>query len=88
MVNRIGTVYPCSSKKGFSSRFFVDSRVWQETPEEGQRMNRLKCDYNNKDEFNSINILSNDNDTNNFQTIIWFHIRLEDHSDHSSVEIG
>ena len=35
---------------------------WHETPEEGQRTYQLKCcDYNNKDEVNSLNILSNNN---------------------------
>ena len=46
--------------KGFSSRFFEDSRVRCETPEEGRRTYRQKrSEYNNKDEVNSPNILSN-----------------------------
>ena len=62
MVNRIGTVYPCGSNKGFSLGFYVDSWVWHETPEEGQRTYQLKCcDYKSKDEVNSPNILSNNN---------------------------
>ena len=43
-------------------RFCVDSRVWHETPEGGRRTYRPKrCDYNNKDEVNSPNILRNSN---------------------------
>ena len=62
MINRIGTVYPWGSNKGFSSRFCVDSRVWHETPEEGWKTHQPKhCDYNNKDELNRSNILSNKN---------------------------
>ena len=58
MVNRIETVYSCGSNKGFSSSFCVQ----HETPEEGQRTYWPKhCDYNNKDEVNSQNILSNNN---------------------------
>ena len=65
MVNRIGTVYPCGSNKGLSLKFCVDSRAQHETPEEGQRIYRPKhCDYNNKDEVNGPNILTN----NNYQT--------------------
>ena len=60
MVNRIGTVNSCGSNKGFSSRFYVDYQVWHETPEEGQRTYWPKhCDYNNKDEISSPNILNN-----------------------------
>ena len=59
MVNRIGTVYPCDSNKGFSSRFCVDSRIRHETPEEGLKTYQLKrCEYNNKDEVNGPNILN------------------------------
>ena len=61
MVNRIGTVYTCGSNKEFSLRFSGDSRVQHETPEEVQRTYWLKCCYNNKDEVNSLNILSNNN---------------------------
>ena len=63
MDNRIGTVYSCGSNKGFSLRFCVDSWVQYEILEGGQRTYRLKyCDYNNnKDEINSLNILSNKN---------------------------
>ena len=62
MVNRIGTVYPCDSNKGFSSKFCVDIRVRHKTPDEGRRTYRPKrCDYDNKDAVSSPNILSNDN---------------------------
>ena len=62
MVKRIGTVHPCGSKKGLSSRFCVDFQVQHETPEEGQMIYRSKsCDYNEKDEVYSSNILSNNN---------------------------
>ena len=60
MVHRTGTVYPCGSNVGFGLRFCAGSLVWHETLEEGQGTCRLKqCDYNNKDEVNSLNILSN-----------------------------
>ena len=60
MVNRIGTVYPCGSNKEFSSRFCEDSQARHETLEEDRRTYRLKrCQYNNKDEVSSLNILSN-----------------------------
>ena len=42
-VNRIGTVYPVVKKKGFSSRFSVDSQVQHETPEEGRSTYRPRC---------------------------------------------
>ena len=65
MVNRIGTVYPCGSKKEFSSRFCVDSQICHGTPEEGRRTYQPKsCYYNYKDEDDSPNILSNNNQTN------------------------
>ena len=42
--------------------FCVYSRVWHKTPEEGQRTYQPKRrDYNNEDEINSPNILSNNN---------------------------
>ena len=51
------------SDKGFSSWFCADSWVRHETPEEGRRTYQPnRCDYNDKDEVNSPNILSN-NDT-------------------------
>ena len=60
MVNRIGTIYPWGSNKGFSWRFCVDSQDQYETPEEGWRIYWPKrYEYNNKDEVNSPNIQSN-----------------------------
>ena len=62
MANGIRTINPCGLNKGFVSKFFVDSRVWQETPEEGWRIHRLKhCEYNNKDEDNSLNTVNDKN---------------------------
>ena len=56
MVYGIKTIYTRRLNKGFSSRFCVGSQVRNE---EGQGTYRLKrCDYNNKDEDNSPNILS------------------------------
>ena len=61
MVNRIGTVYHCVVNESFSLRFCVVSQV-HETPEEGQRTYLLKCcEYNNKEDVNSSNILSDNN---------------------------
>ena len=60
MVNKIGTVYPFGLNKRFSPRSYEDSRVRHETPEEGRRTYRPKSgEYNNKDEFNSPNIINN-----------------------------
>ena len=54
-MNRFGTV---KINKVLSLRFCVDSRVRLETPEESRRVYRPKrCEYNNKDEVNSPNIL-------------------------------
>ena len=59
MVNRIGTVNPRGTNKGFTSRFCMDSRVRHETPEESQRTYRPKhWEYNNKDGVSSPNILN------------------------------
>ena len=67
IVKRIGTIYPIGSNNRFSLRFSVDTRVQHETPEEGRKTNQPKCcDYNNKNEINSPNILS-DNNTNKLQ---------------------
>ena len=54
MVNRIRTIYSRGLNEGFS----LNSKVQYETPEEGWRMYQLKCVYNNKDEDNILNILS------------------------------
>ena len=62
MFNGISTIYQCGLNKGFSSKFCVGSRVRHETPEEGRRTYRPKCwEYNNGDEDNSSNILSDKN---------------------------
>ena len=66
MVNKIGTVDPCGSNKGFSLKFCVDNRVQHETPEEGRRTYRLKYDYNNKDEVSSLNNLDYNNNNKLF----------------------
>ena len=70
MVNKIRTIYPHGSNKEFSLRFCVGSRVQHETPEEGQQTYWLKhYEYNNKDENNSLNILS---DEKKIYTILTF----------------
>ena len=47
--------------KGSISRFCVDSLVRHQTHEEGRTYRPKRCDYNNKDEVNCPNILSNNN---------------------------
>ena len=71
MVNGIRTIYCCGLDKGFSSKFCVGSQVWQETSKEGQRMHQPKhCEYENKDEDNSLNTLNDENfDKNTMFTI-------------------
>ena len=65
IANRIKTIYSCGLNKGFSSKFYVGSRVWQEIPEEGQSTHWSKCcEYNIKDEDNHPNTLNDKN--NNF----------------------
>ena len=55
MVNGIRASDPRGLNKGRGLKFYVGSRVRQETIEEGQRTSRLKrCKYNNKDEDNSL----------------------------------
>ena len=72
MINGIRTLYPCGFNKKFSSKFHVDSQVWQETPEEGWRAHWPKqCQYNKEDEDNSLNTLNDKNLVWNFQN--WFH---------------
>ena len=62
MGNKIGTIYSSGLNKRFSTRFYVGYRVRQETPEKGRRIYRLKCcEYKNKDEANSTNILRDNN---------------------------
>ena len=76
MVNKIGTVYLCSSNKGFSLRFCVDSWVRHETPEEGWMTYHPKhCDYDNKEEINSLNILSNNNYQTSSQEFWWIKVQ-------------
>ena len=59
MINRIRTLYHKGLNKGFGSNFCVGNQVWFETPEEGWRMHQPKhYEYNNEDEDNSPNILS------------------------------
>ena len=59
MVNRTGEVYARGLDKRFNSGFCVSNRVRCKTYEEGQRKYLSKrCDYNNDDEVNSQNILS------------------------------
>ena len=55
MVNRIRTIYPRRLNLGFSSMFYVGSRVLRNTPEEGRMAYRPK---RYKNEGNSPNILS------------------------------
>ena len=57
MFNRIGTIYPRALNKGFSSSFFVGSRVRYQTPEEGQKsFSPNRC--TNDDGVNNLNIPS------------------------------
>ena len=66
MVNGIRMIYPCRLSKGFSLKFYVGFRVWQELPEEGRRIHWPKCcEYNSKGE-DSLNTL---NDKKNKTTI-------------------
>ena len=54
----IRTICPCGLNKGFSLKFCLDSQVRHEKPEEGWRVHRPKhCEYSNKDEDSSLNIL-------------------------------
>ena len=64
MVNGIRTIYPHGLNKELSWKFCVGSQVCHETPEEGQRIYQPKCcEYNNKDEDNSPNVLSDKNNS-------------------------
>ena len=61
-----------SSPEG-SSRFCVGSRVRDETPEEGLLTYRPKrCEYNNEDEVNNPNILSDKNKAYENKKLKWF----------------
>ena len=62
MVNGIRTSDPRGLNEGRASKFYVGSRVQQETSEKSQRTYRLKCcEYNNKDEDNSPKTLNDKN---------------------------
>ena len=59
MVNGIRTIYSYGLNKEFGSRFYVGSWVQQDTSEDSWRIYQPKCcEYNNEDEDNSPNILS------------------------------
>ena len=59
MVYEIRTSEPRGLNKEHGSKFRVGSRVRQETPEEVRRTYRPKrCEYNNKDEDNSLETLN------------------------------
>ena len=59
MVNGIRASDLRGLNKGHGSKFHVDSQVWKETPEEGQRKYQLKCcEYNNKNENNRLKTLN------------------------------
>ena len=65
------TTLPSRLNKGSSPRFWVGSRVRHETPEEERRISQLKrCEYNNKDEVNSSNILSDKNHSFDFFNVL------------------
>ena len=56
------TIYPNGLNNGFSSKFCVSSQVWHDIPKEGWRTHWQKpYEYNNEDEDNSPNILSDKN---------------------------
>ena len=62
MVNGIRKIYLYGLREGFSSKFCVGSWFRHDTPEESQRVYRPKLsEYNNEDENNTPNILSNKN---------------------------
>ena len=74
MVNRIGTVYPCGSNKRVQFKVLWGMKVYHETPEEGRRTHQPKhCEYNNKDELNSPNILTDDKGIFN-EAVCWITI--------------
>ena len=62
MVNGIRANDPRGLNKELGSKFHVDVRVQQETPEEGRRTHQPKCcEYSNKDEDNISKILNDKN---------------------------
>ena len=50
MVNGIETIKPCGLNKEFASKFYVSSRLWHGTPEEGRKMHQPKRYEFNEDE--------------------------------------
>ena len=76
IVKRTKTIYHRKLNKEFSSKFCVGSWVWHNTPEDGRRGYRLKrSEYNNENEGNCPNILSDKNyrvSSQKFMTIIFF----------------
>ena len=67
MVNKIGTSDTCGLNKGRGSKFHVGSWV-QKIPKEGQRTYWLKrCEYNTKDEDNSLKTLNEKKKKNGFK---------------------
>ena len=68
MINGIRASDSRSLNKGGGSKFHEVSTVRQETPEEGRRLLRQKrCEYNNKDEDNSLKTLNDENHQASFQ---------------------
>ena len=80
LVNGIRKIYPNGLNKGFTLKFHADSWVWQETPEEGERPHWLKCcEYNNKDEDNSLNTRNDKNhqtSSQKFREIIFYSLKI------------
>ena len=81
MVNRIRTSNPCGLNKGRGSKFYVGFQVRQ-TPEEGQRTYRMKrCEYNIKDEDNSLKTLNDKNhqaSSKKFRQLVLFYLTFCD----------
>ena len=62
MVNGIRANNLHRLNKGHSTKFRVDSKVWQETPEEGRGTHQSKhCEYNNRYDDNSQKTLNDKN---------------------------
>ena len=59
MVNRIRESDPRGLNKSCGLKFCIGSQVQQETPQEDWRIHQPKCcEYNNKDEDNSLKTLN------------------------------
>ena len=68
MINRIRTSDSQGLNKGHGSKFCVGSWVCQETPEKGRMTHWPKrCEYNNKDEDNSLKTLKDKTDQGSSQ---------------------